>query len=374
MKNILVFIDGTGNDPKDAEQKKYYFIKDESASISNVLKLHLMSGGTLDNSSSYFESEGQVCLYYPGVGTSGLFLTKAIEAGLALSEPQKILQQAIQDLVNLYAPGDQVLIFGFSRGAAIARMLAAKLSNWVEFGNPNKFSQPPDISLLGVWDTVVAIGLPQRDQRVRSPEEVDETPFIQSNIKKVVHLVSLDDPREVFTPTLFNKDPRVLEVWFAGVHSDIGGGYSQDGLSDITLLYMQEQIQEANDELRFLKPVQIDMQWIIGNLRSKNAAEIGIDDLSLDPNLEAVVHDQEFRQSRSKEILGVIAERKVRQLRNNAYTDDSVLVHPSVITRIQSSELSYRPASLAADSGAKFSSINDPSIVYSGYEEVLSTS
>ena len=59
-------------------------------------------------------------------------------------------------------------------------------------------------------------------------------------VEKAIHFVSIDEAREPFIPTLFNSDPRVTEIWCPGIHSDIGGGYYHDGLSDNVLQLMQK--------------------------------------------------------------------------------------------------------------------------------------
>jgi hypothetical protein len=69
-------------------------------------------------------------------------------------------------------------------------------------------------------------------------------------VEKAVHLVAIDDFRSPFRPTLFNEDPRVTEIWCPGVHSDIGGGYYHDGLSDIALKVMKLAAEKAGMKCR----------------------------------------------------------------------------------------------------------------------------
>ncbi len=68
---------------------------------------------------------------------------------------------------------------------------------------------------------------------------------VSSNIEKAVHLVSIDETRTPFEPTLMNHKPGVVEeIWFAGVHSDVGGGYEEDELGRITFRFMVEKIND----------------------------------------------------------------------------------------------------------------------------------
>ena len=136
--NTLVFsFDGTGNEPADAEG----FRQDES--ISNVLKLHLLLGGGIDPQPPEPAPEGsrQRAFYYNGIGTrqdgtNVPLLGRLYSAGrrvvnLALaptfSDAQQILEEAAADLAEVYAPGDRIVLFGFSRGAALARKFATLL-------------------------------------------------------------------------------------------------------------------------------------------------------------------------------------------------------------------------------------------------------
>ena len=102
------------------------------------------------------------------------------------------------------------------------------------------------VKFLGVFDTVAATrgSLDLNPETYPASGIVFENGTIGDHIEKAVHLVSIDEKRLAFQPTLFNKDERITEVWFAGVHSDVGGGYWFDGLSDITLKFMIDCIKE----------------------------------------------------------------------------------------------------------------------------------
>ena len=133
-RRLLFSFDGTGNDPGDAvEHDKAASKYDEAGfgkdkSISNVLKLHLLAGGKLDNSNR--PDAEQLDFYYMGVGNRGLTrVDEKLAAALAIREPEMMLEEAIQDLERVYRTGDQLYVFGFSRGAAVARQFAQRLAD-----------------------------------------------------------------------------------------------------------------------------------------------------------------------------------------------------------------------------------------------------
>jgi hypothetical protein len=102
-----------------------------------------------------------------------------------------------------------------------------------------------DVAFMGVWDTVGAFGIPVRlfgipFNRINLFKDM----HVAANVKRAVHLVCVDDTRNAFEPTLMNYKPGVVhEVWFPGVHSDVGGGYLRDALGWITINYMISQLQ-----------------------------------------------------------------------------------------------------------------------------------
>ena len=128
MKKIVISFDGTCNEPEDAEQERGFFglgsLEDDS--ITNVLKLHLMLGGDLKGSSAF---EDQLCFYFSGVGTYGSKIQRAFNAGLALQrlDADHIMLAATRALRAVYEHGDEVFVFGFSRGSALARQFASLL-------------------------------------------------------------------------------------------------------------------------------------------------------------------------------------------------------------------------------------------------------
>ena len=219
----------------------------------------------------------QVVEYIRGVGTS-YRVDKWLGGWLGLGLTTSILD-AYRWLVLNYSDGDEIFIFGFSRGAYMARSLGGMINKVgllekdsgfgpdllsqarkiystpdnaaqaKEFRERHSYPVGPGIHFLGVFDTVGALGLP-------APMNLWNTTFndvkFNSRVVNGRHALAIDERRRAFTPTLWKPaddqaaiSPKsVRQVWFRGAHSDVGGGYPETGLSDITLKWM---IDEAED-------------------------------------------------------------------------------------------------------------------------------
>lgn len=244
-KNIVISFDGTGGEPGWGIQDDKGLYSDV-AGLSNCCKMHLLAGGNIGNSENHFDVHDQIALYYSGVGTRGNF--RFLKSMLGLGEMKDIYTMAYEDLEKIYNKGDKLYVFGFSRGAATARLFCSYLHN-----NPINDSVPV-VAFLGVFDTVceeipVCGGVGVSDSpRVLDVKKVNSG--LPDNVLRAMHLISIDDYRGPFTPTLFNEDARVTEIWCPGVHSDIGGGYYHDGLSDLTLHIMKIAAENENMKCR----------------------------------------------------------------------------------------------------------------------------
>lgn len=285
MTRLIFCFDGTCNDPEDAKDFS------EDGSISNILKLHILFGGNLRNE-PYKTPAGQHSFYYSGVGTRGNWIKRTLNTLCApcSGDMKDIIKQATADLQN-FKKGDTVSIFGFSRGAAIARIFAAKIRE----RNPKVTT----VNFLGVFDTVAAIKGSRDLKKSTYPASgiLFENGTLGQHVQSAVHLLAIDEKRLMFQPTLFNSRENVKEVWFAGVHSDIGGGYWFDGLSDITLQFMCGEAENAG--LTLLEPQEINYAELQGAAESKDHA-INRDDIEIQPLYKGVLH--ELRRP------GVIAE------------------------------------------------------------------
>ena len=334
--NTLVFsFDGTGNEPADAEG----FRQDES--ISNVLKLHLLLGGGIDTQPPRETAAGgrQKAFYYNGIGTRQDGATvpllgrlysagrRAVNLALAptFSDAQQILDEAAADLAEVYEPGDRVVLLGFSRGAALARKFATQLL---------ESDSERHVAFLGVFDTVAAMG------GLRGGEVEMEAGRLHERVLSAVHLLAIDEDRVAFAPTLFQVAPedrdRVSEVWFAGAHSDIGGGYWIDGLSDLAPEFMIESFRPAlGDHLALSRDVAPD------RLRGDGGVEIAADDIALEPRFDAALHVETGSGT-------ALFPRELRQVevRANGGADMGLpVVHYSVKQRVDR-VADYRPPAL----------------------------
>jgi len=320
MSKLIFCFDGTCNSAEDWDD---FFV---DSSISNILKLHILFGGQLSpHNSSNEQVHDQQSFYYSGVGTRGNWLKRQLNILFApsYSDIDDIINEAKKDLNKHYNNGDKIYIFGFSRGAAIARMFAAHL--------------PYPVKFLGVFDTVSAqtSSLDLNPQSYPSSDIVFENGALGTHIEQALHLVSLDEKRVIFQPTLFNKDDRVTEVWFAGAHSDIGGSYWYDGLADICLQFM---IDAVSEQLTVLLPTQVNYS----NLKLAGAVDsICLDDLSINPLCHGKLHHQHRTSINSV----TLSPRLVRVNINDIATSEPATLHHSVIDRFKAVS-DYRPYSL----------------------------
>ncbi len=344
MKTLISF-DGTGNQPKDAEQDVDENSVIEDDNITNVLKLHLLAGGDLTADDPVRKSgriEGQLPLYFSGVGTRGSRLRRIFRKAFALFGPKTIIAEALEDLEKVYEKGDRLYVFGFSRGAAIARVFASRIAENGLRTSSGEVDPQPVIEMLGVWDTVASFNKPEieRDDPLPSGEELEEKGAISPIIRKACHAVSLDERRLAFRPTLMNVEDRIQEVWFSGVHSDVGGGFRADGLADVTLRFMLDRARENG--LDFLGVEQFSEDFV-GEDQDGEEVHIGRDDVEIAPDSLARIHQQE-RSARKAKI--TLHPRQILALRDDQPSStDLPVIHHTVVERI-AADPEYRPESL----------------------------
>lgn len=279
-KSIVICCDGTGNEIKEKQ--------------TNVLKFYRILE----------KDENQIVFYDPGVGTisnSGawaVFKNKAkgvfgLATGYGLDEN---VLEAYRFLVHNYQPGDRIYLFGFSRGAYTVRVLAGfmKLIGLLSPEQDNlcgyaltAYKQASDkddfkiawrihrvlqttyvpIRFMGCWDTVGSVIIPRPDRFYIPSLQV--LPYTHSNpsVQTFRHAMAIDERRRMFRltpwvePQKYKSNPFVpddkaedqdiKQVWFSGVHADIGGGYPEEesGAAKIALKWMME--EAAENGLRF---------------------------------------------------------------------------------------------------------------------------
>ena len=221
----------------------------------------------------------QVAFYDPGVGTGNLLdkVTGGI-FGVGLSEN---VQDAYRFLAQNYADGDEIYLFGFSRGAYTVRSAAGfirkcGLLKKAHLGRlPEAFAlyrrrdatpdspeaeafrsrysrHPVRIKFIGVWDTVGALGIPAdlpfRFLTVGRYEFHNVA--LSRSVDFAYHAVAIDERRAPFEPTLWEQhsepgDQVMEQAWFVGDHMDVGGGYRSGALADVALLWLIERARST---------------------------------------------------------------------------------------------------------------------------------
>ena len=332
-KNLIFCFDGTCNDPEDATQEETFTGGAKDNSITNVLKLHLLLGGDFKKV-VIPPDDTQKSLYYSGVGTYGSKFKRAFNAALAPEnlDVRDIINDGLDDFNAFYEDNDRIFIFGFSRGAAIARRFASILE--LDHGNP-------PVRFLGVFDTVASIGIPNLSKKDRPASDVvfERGHTIAGNITEALHLVSLDEKRKAFQPTLMNYEDRVTEIWFPGAHADVGGGYHRDGLSDVTLRLMLDELDRRSLGLRIIPPSKVDYAKLLPD----NAGySIDFSDVIIEPDIFSKNHQQ--RRPPMTAWL-TLDDRELRVNENDLKSERKPVVHHSVTERIYG-DREYRPKSL----------------------------
>jgi hypothetical protein len=335
----MICFDGTCNHPRDAKQEREWFgLGDiEDNGITNVLKLHVLFGGDLANTAN---TAKQHSLYYSGVGTYGNRFQQVFNAAFSPDnlDVRRIIRTAGEDLKPLYRKedGDRIFIFGFSRGAAIARRFAAVIDKYI--GAVPAGETP--IRFLGVFDTVASIGTPNLDDEEKPVSDVVfENDRVSPFVEEALHLVSVDENRLAFRPTLMNKEDRVTEIWFPGAHADVGGGFWFDGLSDLALEYMITEFQRRGLGIEVLDPDTVNYE----NLAVySNGYRIDYEDVVIKPLLKGKAHPRDRWGPLKK---ATLAPRQIRVNIADTATTLRPLIHNAVGQRIQKLT-DYRPRAL----------------------------
>lgn len=186
--------------------------------------------------------------YLEGVGTRWGAVGKALGGLFGLGGRTRI-DEMYDDLCENWQEGDKDIdIIGFSRGGALAVHFANKIADdGIKLKSGEK--EEGKIRFLGVWDVVGSFGFALNNvmdfQEINLGWDIDNVAGV---VETCCHAMALDERRESFGVTRLNPDgdkPGVTEVWFRGVHSDIGGGNSNESRSNIALNWMLDQAQEA---------------------------------------------------------------------------------------------------------------------------------
>lgn len=279
MKKIIICCDGTWNSP-------------EEDTPTNVLKL---KNALLEQDSQQVQ---QLVFYDVGVGADSGLINKYIggATGMGIS---KNVRDCYEFLAQNYQAGDEIYCFGFSRGAYTVRSFAGFISGYGLLAEPelgqfdllyDLYRTPPEkraghknfakaeaikaktaklrFKLIGVWDTVGALGAPTpmlgwisrklwvgfHDTELR-------------NTDYAYHALAIDERRQPFRPSVWTKAKdcqEMQQVWFSGTHSNVGGGYYDAGLSDTAFAWMLKKAQLRGlefDQVYFKDPNNLNPNY-----------------------------------------------------------------------------------------------------------------
>ena len=300
MKRIAVLIDGTWN-------------KEGSGADTNVAKLDSARKIQAFIKATAADGTLQHVHYHDGVGTEGDLIQKLLGGFIGLGL-KKIIQDVYEFIVADYDAGDELYIVGFSRGAYAARALAGligasgiqrkldanvfevawqhyrvapavrkqpqtagssdrkTLADYNMLATKQSFYDTRTITCVGVWDTVGSYGIPAGIGLAALARYFTlamlgfhDTSF-GDHVKVGLHAIAVDEHRRPFVPTFWTilkgEKPKghVEQTWFAGAHSNVGGGYSDSGLSDEALIWMIARVQA-------LTGLEFDVQAVKSNTK-----------------------------------------------------------------------------------------------------------
>ncbi|KAF8597251.1 hypothetical protein BDV93DRAFT_36852 [Ceratobasidium sp. AG-I] len=245
-QDILVFFDGTGKDGR----------KRTLGNPTNVWKLYELA----QRSATINPNRERKVLYIPGMGSQSNSIKSLLVKIYGASIVKMVAQAYIYISCN-YRDGDSICLFGYSRGAFVARKVASLfarlgilktekdfMAHWKHLEQPTPWESalddkvlnqaPVPIKCIGVWDTVGAIYNPifeLQDNVLGVPD--DELP---KNVEHALHVLAFHENRYRFRVTLFkpNAFTKLKEVWFPGSHSDVGGGAQETEMPKLSLFWM----------------------------------------------------------------------------------------------------------------------------------------
>ena len=219
----LYAFDGTWNRAKDGEDPQY--------TNTNVARFY-----------KAYHDPGARDFYVAGVGTRLAAIGRAFGGVFGMGELPR-LNEAYDHLCKAWVDGDHTIdVVGFSRGAATTLDFCHRIQErGIRKPGTDVVVEPnPTIRFLGVWDVVAAFGLANLGGTDLNIGHHLSLP--KANLTYCFHAMALDERRPSFLPTRLHG---AQEVWFRGVHSDVGGGNGNQGLNDITLKWMMSKAKAA---------------------------------------------------------------------------------------------------------------------------------
>ncbi len=275
-KRIIICSDGTWNTP---DQRDNGVVRP-----TNVTKtaLSIAARGT--------DGMLQKTFYDTGVGTEWYDKIRGGISGVGIS---KKIKEAYHFLVDYYEEGDELFFFGFSRGAYTVRSTVGLIRNCglLKKENVRKIDEAYDlyrrhddnshpssveaelfrktysidirVKFIGVWDTVGALGIPVK--KLNFLNNFLNVSFhdmkLSSYVDNAFQVLAIDERREAFEPCIWEQQEHASnqcleQIWCSGTHSNIGGGYEDTGLSDISFEWMREKAKSCGltfDDRAFIR-------------------------------------------------------------------------------------------------------------------------
>jgi uncharacterized protein (DUF2235 family) len=269
MKRLVLCCDGTWNSPVNP-------------AVSNIEKI-----ARAVNTDGPVDGVQQMVFYIGGVGAHGYLVDRVFGGAWGYGFTTNVID-GYRVLAMNYDPGDEIFVFGFSRGAYTARSVAGMIASvgllkadalvhdqlaaaeaaYRDYGTAGKARREQfkadhcypttPLRFLGVFDTVGALGVPAPFLKKAKFHDVS----LSASVQCARQALSIDDRRIKFEPCLWAVAPddplgRVKQVWFPGSHSEVGGGTTHRGLSDIALRWM---VREATGAGLVVHPERITAQ------------------------------------------------------------------------------------------------------------------
>lgn len=268
-KRIIICADGTWNRPEKKLKEDF---------PTNVLRLARAVKPVGNDQDGQGRKIAQQVFYDWGVGAD----YNPVVCGITGKGLNKNIIDDYRYIVQNYSPGDELFLFGFSRGAYTIRSLCGLINNCGIIKRPDArlvhqafnhykksgkdyapegsqsiqfrqtHSHPSrEVKFVGVWDTVGAMGIPLSFLGALSDSDEFYDTKIGRNVRFARHALAIDELRRDFEPTVWlpRENLDLKQVWFPGAHSDIGGSYQPDNdgclLSDIALGWMMDEAKAA---------------------------------------------------------------------------------------------------------------------------------
>lgn len=329
MANIVICADGTWNRPEEDIKKDF---------PTNVLKL----ARAIKPSAKGVK---QHVFYDWGLGS----YHNSFSAGATGRGIRKNILDGYRYIVQNFATKDKIFLFGFSRGAYTVRALSGLINNcgilkrtdakriseaWKIYKSPLAKNKPSGgeatlfrrefchlsrkVHFVGVWDTVGALGIPFSLMGIFDRHDEFYDTKMGSNVLFARQALAIDEKRKDFAPTIWSSRPGVdlKQVWFAGVHADIGGSYASDKRTGI----------RASDT---------PLAWMLDEATTEG--------LKIEPHIKtSLTNGIKGRLHKSR---GHVYRLKSRLHRPLIIKDKPTKIHPSVKSRYLA-DSSYRPHQL----------------------------